>query len=91
LRLALVPQLGRLPGPVTVLGLRAIELGDRAGDQGSLLRSPADERRGRLSEAVRQVRAAAGRDAVLRVLETDAGSRVPERRMLLTPFPDRGR
>ena len=70
------------------LGARAagFELGPEAGDQASLTSTPADERRGRLGEAVRQARAAGGRDAVLRVLETDPRSRVPERRMLLAPF-----
>jgi protein ImuB len=88
LRLALAPRLVELPGPAAVLGLRALELGSEAGDQARLSPSPEDERRGRLAEAVRQARAAAGRDAVLRVLEVDPGSRVPERRMLLTPFPE---
>jgi protein ImuB len=89
LRLALVPKLGDLPGPASELGVRAIELGPEAGDQPPLARSPASERRGRLTEAVRQARAAAGRDAVLQVVEVDPGSRVPERRTLLTPFPER--
>ncbi len=88
LRLALEPRLGELPGPASGLGLRALELGPEAGDQAPLVPSPADERRGRLAEAVRQARAAAGRDAVLQVLEVDPRSRVPERRMLLTPFPE---
>ena len=43
-------------------------------------------RRGRLAEAVRQARQAAGADAALRVLEVDPGSRVPERRAVLAPF-----
>jgi protein ImuB len=88
LQLALSPRLAELPGPASVLGLRALELGPEAGDQARLAPSPEDERRGRLAEAVRQARSAAGRDAVLRVLEVDPDSRVPERRMLLTPFPE---
>jgi protein ImuB len=88
LRLALSPRLAELPGPASVLGLRALELGPEAGDQAMLAPSPEDERRGRLAEAVRQARSAGGRDAVLRVLEVDPNSRVPERRMLLTPFPE---
>ena len=35
---------------------------------------------------MRQARAVAGKDAVLRVLEADVDSRVPERRSLLTPL-----
>jgi nucleotidyltransferase/DNA polymerase involved in DNA repair len=90
LRLALGPKLEGLPGPALALGLRALELGPASGDQPSLARSPAEERRGRLAEAVRQTRAAAGRDALLRVVEVDPASRVPERRTLLTPFPEPG-
>jgi protein ImuB len=89
LLLALAPRLGELPGPASWLGLRAVELGPEAGEQGQLGRSPQEERRGRLTEAVRQVRSAAGRDAVLRVVEIDARSRVPERRAMLAPFSER--
>jgi protein ImuB len=52
------------------------------------MRDARERRRARLAEAVRQARAAAGRDAVLRVLEVDPGSRVPERRATLAPFPE---
>ena len=86
LRLALAPRLAELPGPATSLVLRAVELGPPAGDQVSLAASPADERRGLIVEAVRQARAAAGRDALLRVVEVDHHSRVPERRAMLAPF-----
>jgi protein ImuB len=89
LLLALTPRLAELPGPASWLGLRAVELGPEAGEQGQLGRSPAEERRGRLTEAVRQVRSAAGRDAVLRVVEIDPRSRVPERRAILAPFSER--
>lgn len=89
-RLALAPKLDRLPGPAKALGLQALETGIRSPDQSPLARSPADERRTRLAEAVRQARAAAGRDALLRVVEVDPRSRIPERRALLTPFPEPG-
>jgi protein ImuB len=88
LLLALAPKLGELPGPAAALALRAVELGPLAYDQGGLERSPEERRRERIAEAVRQARAAGGRDAVLRVLEVEPGSRVPERRAMLTPFPD---
>jgi protein ImuB len=88
LRLALGPRLGELPGPAIWLGLSAIELGPPAGEQRSLEASPAEERRGRIVEAVRQARAAAGRDALLRVVEVDRSSRVPERRAILAPIID---
>ena len=86
LALALNPRLEQLPGPAAWIGLRALELGPLAGDQRALAPSPADERHGRLTEAVRQVRSAAGRDAVLRVLEVDPRSHVPERRAILVPW-----
>ena len=87
---ALAPRLDELPGPAAWLGLRALELGPEAGEQGVIARSPADQRRELLAEAVQQVRSAAGRDAVLRVLEVDPSSRVPERRAILVPFgPER--
>jgi protein ImuB len=84
--LAIVPRLGELPGPASRLALRALELGPEIGEQATLAPSPKDRRRGRLAEAVRQVRAAAGRDSLLRVVEVDPGSRVPERRAILTPW-----
>ena len=88
LLLALGPKLAFLPAPAAALGLRVLELGPDAGAQAPLARSPAEERRSRLDEAVRQTRTAAGRDAVLQVLEVDPGSPVPERRALLTPWTE---
>jgi protein ImuB len=46
------------------------------------------QRRGRLAEAVRQARQAAGEGAALHVLDVDPESRIPERRSVLAPFPD---
>jgi len=89
LALALAPKLAELPSPAKRLGLRAVELGPPGAGQMPLARSPEDERRGRLAEAVRQARATAGRDAVVRVLEVDPESRIPERRATLTPWNDR--
>ena len=86
LRLALLPKLGELPSPAASLSLRALEMGPPANDQATLDESAKGSRRKRLAEAVRQARAIAGKDAVLRVLEVDPASRVPERRSLLTPF-----
>ncbi len=88
LRLALEPKLSELPGPAVELNLVALETGPAAGDQASLEELAESERRKRLAEAVRQARAVAGKDAVLRVLDVDVDSRVPERRSLLTPFQE---
>jgi len=84
--LALRPRLGDLNAPALSLALRALELAPAGGEQRPLTRDPAEHRRERLAEAVRQVRASAGRDAVLRVLEVDPGSRVPERWATLAPY-----
>jgi protein ImuB len=86
MRLVLVPRLAELPAPADVLRLRAEGFGPAAGDQRSLLAEPAAVRAARLREAVRQARAAAGPDAALRILPVDPDSRVPERRLALTPW-----
>lgn len=86
LGLALAPKLGGLAAPATALALRALELAPAAGAQPTLEHDPAERRRERLAEAVCQVRAAAGREAVLRVLEVDPGSSVPERWAVLAPY-----
>jgi protein ImuB len=86
MRLALTPRLALLPAPAEQLRLSVESFGPLAADQRALLDDPAAARRERLREAIRQTRAGAGRDAALRVLEIDPGSRFPERRMVLTPF-----
>jgi protein ImuB len=88
LLLALSPKLGELPGPALRLDLGAVALGPPAHRQSPLVRAARERRRARLAEAIRQARAAGGRDAVLRVLEVDPRSRVPERRVTLAPFPE---
>jgi protein ImuB len=86
LRLALLPKLGGLAAPASALALRALELAPGGAVQAALAPDPAERRRELLAEAVRQVRAAAGRDSVLRVLVVDPGSRVPERWAVLAPY-----
>jgi len=86
LRLAIAPKLGTLAAPATALALRAVDTDPVGGAQPTLGEDPRERRRERLAEAVRQVRAAAGRDAVLRVLDVDPGSRVPERWAMLAPY-----
>jgi protein ImuB len=86
MRLALVPRLALLPAPAERLRLAVERYGPPASDQRSLLDEAEAARAARLREAVRQARAAAGPDAALRVLAIDPDSRVPERRVVLTPF-----
>ncbi len=86
MRLALVPRLGLMPAPAESLRLSVERFGEPVSDQRPLLDDPAEARRARLREAIRQTRAAAGPDSALRVLEVDPASRFPERRAVLTPF-----
>jgi protein ImuB len=88
IRLALAPKLGELPAPSESLELEVEAFGPPAQDQGRLLDEAAGVRRARLGEAVRQARQAAGAEAALKVLDVDPGSRIPERRAVLAPFPD---
>jgi protein ImuB len=83
----LAPRLEALPEPASTLRLRALALGPRAADQLELALGGREPRRGRLAAAVREVRAAAGPEALLKAIDVDPGSRVPERRLLLTPVP----
>jgi protein ImuB len=86
MRLALTPRLALMPAPAEALRLAVERFGPPASDQRALLEDPAAARAERLREAIRQIRAAAGPDAALRVLEVDPDSRFPERRAVLTPF-----
>jgi protein ImuB len=86
MRLALTPRLQLLPAPAQTLGLAVERFGPPTSDQQTLLQEPAHARSLRLREAIRQVRAGAGPDAALRVLQIDPRSRFPERRSVLTPF-----
>ena len=88
IRLALGPRLAELPAPAESLALEVEAFGPPAQDQGRLLDEAAAVRRARLGEAVRQARQAAGSDAALKVLDVDPGSRIPERRAVLAPFPE---
>ena len=88
LRLALAPRLADLPAPAESLALEIEAFGPPAQDQRALVEDPGDLRRAKLGEAVRHVRRAAGEQALMRVLEIDPESRLPERRAVLAPFPE---
>jgi protein ImuB len=95
IRLALSPRLSLLPAPAAALRLSVAGFGPPASEQGWLIdEEPARRaarraaRAARLREAVAQVRAVAGRDAALRAVCVDPDSRIPERRMMLTPIPE---
>jgi hypothetical protein len=84
----LAPRLAELPGPASALRLRAVGLGPPARDQLEFAVGGSEPRRRRLRAAVREVRAAQGTEALLKILPVDAASRVPERWALLTPYPE---
>ncbi|MBA2506413.1 MAG: DNA polymerase Y family protein [Thermoleophilaceae bacterium] len=87
IRLALSTKLGELPAPAATLGLEVESFGPPAHDQGRLIDEQDAVRRSRLGEAVHQARQAAGDIAAMKVMEVDPGSRVPERRAVLAPYP----
>lgn len=87
MRLALAPRLALLPAPAAALRLEAERLGPPEGEQGTLLERARVIRRKRLREAVAQTRAVAGPEAALRAVCVDPDSRLPERRVVFTPFP----
>jgi protein ImuB len=91
LRTVLAPRLEDLPAPAVSLWLRSLGLGRRAADQLELPVRGDEARRRRLAAALREVRATQGAESLLKVLPVDSGSRVPERRAMLTPYPAPGR
>ena len=84
--LAASPALTRVAAPVAALHVRADASGGQIGRQLSVVRAGRAEHRRRVREAVGQVRSALGDDAVLRVVELEPWSRLPERRWALIPF-----
>ena len=86
MRMVLGGRLAMLPAPAETLLLTVERFGPPHPEAHALFDDGEVRRDERLREAVRQARAIAGPDAALRVLEIDPGSRVPERRVVLTPF-----
>jgi protein ImuB len=89
MRMVLGNRLALLPAPAETLELTIERFGPPHPEGHALFDDGEARREERLHEAVRQARAAAGPDAALRVLEIDPDSRVPERRIVLTPFESR--
>jgi protein ImuB len=86
MRLVLGPRLALLPSPAEALRLAVERFGPPHARGRALFDDGTVQRRARLREAIRQVRAVAGPEGALRVLAVDPDSRVPERRAVLTPF-----
>ncbi len=83
---AALPRLGEVAAPVEALVVRVDASGHLGGRQLTVIETGADERGRRAREAVRQVRAAQGPEAVLRLVELEPWSRLPERRWALAPY-----
>jgi nucleotidyltransferase/DNA polymerase involved in DNA repair len=88
LRTALAPKLAELPAPALKLRLEVAELAEHTGEQLELLAAEGDVVKGRLTEGLRQVRAAVGAGGVSTVVEVAPWSRIPEARALLVPRDD---
>ena len=86
LRMILLPGLEQLPRPAEHLSLRVTGMTAAAPKQIEITRRPEETRLLRLNEAALQVRAVVGESGLMRVLEAEVGSHLPERRMLLTPY-----
>lgn len=84
--LACIPRLDRIGAPVTRLAIEADAGGPAGAGQMSLVARPDDERRRRASAALEQVRASEGDAQVLRLVEIEPWSRLPERRWALGPY-----
>ena len=85
LRAALGPKLAELPAAAIALRLEFVELAESTGQQLELVRPEGNERRSRLKQGLRQVRASTGAGSVCTVVEVAPWSRIPEQRALLVP------
>ncbi len=83
----LSPKLADLPGPAASLSLQVIGLGAAAPEQPVLSEVGRPPSRSRLAKSIRELRAMQGAEALLKVIDVDSGSRIPERRVVLTPYP----
>ena len=83
---AAIPSLADVSGPVDTLVIRADASGSIAGHQLAVVEPGAVERARRARDAIRQVRTAQGDEAVLRLVELEPWSRLPERRWALVPY-----
>jgi protein ImuB len=83
---AALPRLADVAAPVEALAVRADASGALGGHQLAAIAADEEERDRRVREAARQVRASQGDRALLRPVEVEPWSRLPERRWALVPF-----
>lgn len=79
-------RLSEVAAPVESLTVRADASGALGGRQLALLSATDEERTRRIHEAARQVRSSQGDDALLRAVEIEPWSHLPERRWALVPL-----
>jgi protein ImuB len=83
---AALPSLDEVEGSVEELRIRVDASGSLAGHQLAAIQTAAEERSRRAGEAIRQVRTALGDEVILRAVEVEPWSRLPERRWALVPY-----
>ena len=83
---ASLPHLAEIGGPVTALAVEADAGGPPDAGQMALVQAPDEERRRRAAHALAQVRAAPGAAPVLRLVQMEPWSRLPERQWALGPY-----
>ena len=83
---ACIPRLSGIGAPVAHLAIEVDAGGPAGAGQMTLVARPDDERRRRAAAALDQVRAAAGDATVMRLVEIEPWSRLPERRWALGPY-----
>ena len=83
---AVLPSLAEVSGPVETLVIRADASGQIAGHQIAIIEPGAQERSRRAGDAIRQVRTSHGDEAVLRLVELEPWTQLPERRWALVPY-----
>ena len=84
--IAALPHLARITAPVTSLAIEADAGGPPDAGQLALVSTPDEERMRRAGAALAQVRAAGGAAPVLRLVEIEPWSRLPERTWALGPY-----
>ena len=84
--LACIPRLSGIGAPVAHLAIEVDAGGPADAGQMTLVARPDDERRRRAAAALDQVRASEGDTTVMRLVEIEPWSRLPERRWALGPY-----
>jgi protein ImuB len=82
-------RLANLPSPASSLQLRVLAFGPPDAAQLEMETEGTTPRKARVAAALREVRAAAGPDAVTRLVDVELDSRIPERRFVLLPYENR--